>query len=547
MRRTAVEFDGIVLGAGHHGLILATYLARCGLKVLLLERRLQHGGGLSTEQATLPGFYHNLHSINHFAITSAPWFRDLELAERVEYIRPRVEFVQPHRDGTALTISPDLELTLRSLAEFSEKDARTYARLNPKAELWAEHILLPERYSEPLADAERRSLWSGSELGREFISLTDQMPYSVIDELFEHDKIKTLLLFKLSIFGTILVETVFDRSPVGSVVRALEVKNCYQLCKGGSWNLARGLMESFIAAGGVYRNQSEVARIVIEGGRATGVELSSGEQFRARQFVASTLGPHQTFFDYVGESQLSLELRERVAAFKYTSWALFGAHFALKQAPNYPASARNPLVNRAQKYHIGEESLEDVERQHHAIVNKLILEKPQFGGGALTVMDPSQAPPGYHTAYAWQPVPLVEHGQPGEIDALAADYADRVLEVWREYAPNMTRDNVLATYTYTPHMYVQQMINMIDGDIFVGALTGDQVMDNHFGYRTGIPGLYMGGSSVHPGGAISGGGGYICAGVIADDLGLERWWPRIDLERHAESLRTARVETVEWP
>src|SRR3954468_19132294 len=88
---TERQYDAIVIGAGHNGLILGAYLARSGLRTLLLERRLREGGGLSTDAYTLPGFLHNLHSINHFAITKAPWYRDLDLAERVPYIRPEVE------------------------------------------------------------------------------------------------------------------------------------------------------------------------------------------------------------------------------------------------------------------------------------------------------------------------------------------------------------------------------------------------------------------------------------------------------------------------
>ena len=76
------SYDGIIIGAGHHGLILGSYLAKAGLDILLVDRRLDYGGGLCTREATKPGFYHNLHSINHFHISQAPWFKDLELAER---------------------------------------------------------------------------------------------------------------------------------------------------------------------------------------------------------------------------------------------------------------------------------------------------------------------------------------------------------------------------------------------------------------------------------------------------------------------------------
>ena len=100
-------YDGIVIGAGHHGLILGTYLARAGLDILLVDRRLTYGGGLCTREVTLPGFYHNLHSINHFHISETPWFKDLNLDERVAYITPRYEFGQAHHDGSALVLGRD--------------------------------------------------------------------------------------------------------------------------------------------------------------------------------------------------------------------------------------------------------------------------------------------------------------------------------------------------------------------------------------------------------------------------------------------------------
>ena len=116
-------YDGIIIGAGHHGLILGAYLAKAGLDILLVERRLTYGGGLSTREVTLPGFYHNLHSINHFHISETPWFKDLGLDERVTYITPRYEFGQAHRDGSALVLGRDLEESVANIARFSRKDA----------------------------------------------------------------------------------------------------------------------------------------------------------------------------------------------------------------------------------------------------------------------------------------------------------------------------------------------------------------------------------------------------------------------------------------
>jgi phytoene dehydrogenase-like protein len=126
------EYDGIIIGSGQHGLVLAAYLARAGLKILLLERRLIYGGGLSTTEVTKPGFYHQMHSVNHFNISEAPWYKDLGLAAKVKYVTPRYDFAQPHRDGTALVFSRYIDETCASIGHFSKKDAQTYRRANPR-------------------------------------------------------------------------------------------------------------------------------------------------------------------------------------------------------------------------------------------------------------------------------------------------------------------------------------------------------------------------------------------------------------------------------
>src|ERR1700737_5102718 len=170
------SYDGIIIGAGHHGLVLGSYLAKAGLDVLLVDRRLEYGGGLSTKEVTKPRFYHNLHSINHFHIGHSPWFRDLNLGEKVTYITPRYELGQAHRDGSALVFGRDLEETVANIARFSKKDAATFREWNRKAEGITAQIFLPERYSEPLPQTEREALLSRTVLGREFLAVTRRQP-----------------------------------------------------------------------------------------------------------------------------------------------------------------------------------------------------------------------------------------------------------------------------------------------------------------------------------------------------------------------------------
>ncbi len=535
------NYDGIIIGAGHHGLILGTYLARAGLKILLVDRRLRYGGGLSTEEATLPGFYHNLHSINHFHITETPWFKDLELDERVTYITPRYELGQAHADGSALVLGRNLDESIANIARFSKKDAETFREWNAIAEKITDEIFLPERFSEPLPKAERDALLSKTALGRKFLEVANREPLELVRELFENEHVQLLFLFKVSLFGTWLVDTTSKTSPMGSVIRAFDLQSGYQLCQGGSFNLARGLMETFIAAGGAFQPQVDIARIIVENNKATGIELADGRTVRARQFVASTIDVHQTFEKLIGREQLPTAYRAKIDKFQYTKWSLYGLHLALNESPRFAAEKFDPNINRVQKWSIGAETMDDLFSAHEDTKNGRVPKIIQFGAGPLSLLDPTQAPPGKHTTYAWHVLPIDPDIGDQNYETFKEEFADKILETWARVCPNMTSKNVLGRYIYTGREYVQEVVNMREGDIFMGAFNADQVMYNHFGYRTPIANLYNAGSAGHPGGAISGGAGYITASIIAKDLGIKPWWTPWDareaLQTHAMNCK----------
>jgi len=531
------NYDGIIIGAGHHGLVLGGYLAKAGLDILVVERRLDYGGGLSTKEATEPGFYHNLHSINHFHISETPWFKDLGLGERVTYITPRYEFGQAHSDGTALVLGRDLEETVANIARFSRKDAATFREWNRKGERITANIFLPERYSEPLPQTEREALLSRTMLGREFLAVTKRQPLDVVQELFENEHVRLLFLFKVSLFGTWLVDTL-SISPMGSVIRAFDLETGYQLCQGGSFNLARGLMETFIAAGGHYQPQVAIDRIIIEGGQATGIALADGRTVRAK-FIASTLDVHQTFEQLVGRGQLPEPFRRKLDGFRYTPWTIYGLHLALHESPRFAAASFDPNIDRALKWSIGAETMEDLFAAHRDVQAGRVPKLVQFGSGPLSLLDPTQAPPGKHTTYAWHVMPLNPDLGGQRYDEFQEEFADKIIETWARYCPNMTRRNIIARHIYTARDYACELINMKSGDIFMGAFNAGQVMYNHFGYRSPIANLYNAGSAGHPGGAISGGAGYITAGIIARDLGLKLWWKPWDARAMLEAMPQA--------
>jgi len=530
------DYDGIVIGGGHQSLVCAAYLAKAGFEVLVLERSLDVGGGLSTVDVTGEGFRYNLHSINHFNITETPWYNDLGLDQHgVEYIQPEHEFAQPLSDGSALVLSRDTERTVEIISEYSVADAKQYAKMNPIAEQMVERIYLPERFDEPLPADERRDLLEASELGREYLKWTTESAFDLVDEWYESEAMKTLLLFKLSIFGE-PGEGVDNPSHKGGIARCFDGEHTYQVVKGGSKMLALGLQQVIQQNGGTVLTTTEVDRIELESGRAVGVRLTDGRQFGARRFVASGVNPHLTFQRFVGLNRFDEEFASKVESFEFTEWSLMGTHFALDEPPKYSSAERVPEVDDALKYNIGIESIDDIEAAHEAVEAKQ-LPADGFGGGSISMFDSTQAPDGNHTAYAWQSAPYDLYEDPEAWKDAAETCRDQVLDIWSEYAPNMTEENVIDSYTYTPREIPRSNPNMHNGGIFIGALTEEQTLNEHFGYRTPIDNLFMCGSSVHPGGAINGGAGYVAAKVIHEELGQDPWWEPVDVRAALEALQ----------
>ena len=347
------KFDGIIIGGGHQGLVCAAYMAKAGMDVLVLERNLEVGGGLCTVDVTGEGFRFNLHSINHFHIPHTPWYSDLNLKDAgVEYIQPLNEFAQPHSDGTGLVLSRDRDRTVENIAQFSERDAQQYNKQSRVAEQLTECIYLSERYDEPLPEDERHELLESSELGRTFLDWTTESAFDLIDDWYENERLKTLFLFKLAIFGE-PGEGVDNPSHKGGITRCFNGKHTYHIAEGGSRMLAYGLQQVIQQHGGTVLMNREVESIDIEDGRAVGVTLSDTSEFGAKRFVASAVDPHQTFDRFVGVEHLDESLASELDDFDYNEWTLMGTHFALEEPPKYEAAEHTPELDHALKYNIG--------------------------------------------------------------------------------------------------------------------------------------------------------------------------------------------------
>lgn len=535
MGRQAVgEYDGIILGSGHNSLILQAYLGKAGLTVLCLERRDTPGGGLTTmEDPRHPGFLHNTHSFYHRGITGMPWYKDLELARHgAVYLEPDLNVVLILRNGETLEWWTDFDKTMESFARFSRKDAASLRRWRDEFVPIVEKILVPESQSPPVPPDLRRRLLEKSALGRRLLEVSALTPVEFVHREFEHPVIQAGLLFFNGLREVDL------RCPgFGHHIPALLASpSKAQMCLGGSAALARALVAAVRESGGEVRLQTTPRKILVERGRVVGVETTAGEVIRARHFVASGLNPQQTFLELLDEDVLPREWREKARAFQYNLIApLFALNLNLSEPPQYRAAEQYPHLKDAFMVILGLEHVDqfpEIVRHHEAGT----IPPTVMWGSSPTTFDPSQAPPGKHTAFMWEKLPYRLHGDPANWDREKERHGREMLDLWTEYAPN-PKDAVLDWFTRSALDTERAFSNMRGGDLLVGAFTNDQVgyhrpFPGAGHYRGHLPGLYLCGSSSHPGGNVTGLPGYTCAQVLLADLGVPApWAPPSIMER----------------
>jgi phytoene dehydrogenase-like protein len=535
----STPYDGIILGAGHNALVLQAYLARCGLRVIALDRAPAPGGGLITEEnPRVPGFFHNTHSFFHRAITTAPWYRDLELERHgARYIEPELNVAMILGDGRALEWWTDLDRTADSFAEFSTKDAAALRKLVTEFRPVVDQILTVEAQSPPLPPERRHELLRRSRFGRRLLEVAQLSPVEFVEREFENDAIRAGLLFFNGLREIDLRLPGFGHS----IPALLAGQHKAQMCIGGSARLAEALVADIREHGGEIRTGAGIRAILMRGGRAAGVELDNGERIEARSFVVSGLNPQQTFLELLDASAVLQDVRERAGGFEYNLLApLFALNVALDEPPLYKAAQRRPELARAFMVILGLERFS----QFSEIVSaheRGEIPPPVMWGACPTLFDASQAPPGKHTAFLWEKLPYALHGSAATWDAEKEKHARRMLALWSDFAPNLAGGAVLDWFCRSPLDTERQLPNMRRGDLLVGSFANGQVGYNRpFAgageYRAPVEGLYLCGGSTHPGGNITGLCGYNAAGVIAADLGLRQWWHSRPAEKALEMI-----------
>jgi phytoene dehydrogenase-like protein len=532
------DYDGIILGAGHNGLIAQAYLAKAGFKTLSVDRLPVVGGGLRTEENPRhPGVFHNTHAFFQRAATDMPWYRDLELEKHgASYIQPELNVALLLKDGGSLQWWTDFARTKESFARVSAKDARTLQRWYDDFVPILQNVLRPESAAPPLPPIERHRLLEKTRSGRLLLEVSALSPLEFVLREFEHPAIQAGLLF----FNGLREVDLRARGFGHHIASLLASPSKAQMARGGSVRLAQALEKVVKQHGGAIRLGTSLKRILVENGRAVGIETAEGEVIRARAFVASSLNPQQTFLELIAEEHLPAEWRAKAAAFKYNLLApLFTLHLVLNEVPRYTAAKHDPRINDAFMVILGLDHVDqfhDIVRHHEAGT----FPPTVMYGASATQFDPSQAAGGKHTAFMWEKLPFRLNGDPLNWDEAQHAHGEVMFDLWQRYAPNIA-GATLDRFTKTPLENVRILPNMFEGDLLVGAFTDGQIGYHRpfLGaghYRGHLKGLYLCGSCCHPGGNITGLPGYNAANVILADQGVKAAWAPVPVEQRIAAL-----------
>jgi len=523
----AERYDAIIVGAGHNGLTCGAYLARAGLRVLVLERRPVIGGAAVTEEV-VPGFkfsvFSYLMSLLHPRVIA-----DLELRRHGFEVLPASDMFSPLPNGDHIVFSDNVATTQANFARFSAKDAAIYPEFDRYLMESAQIVrrLLLETPPDPSCrdfTALRRTaafLWKYRRVGGKLFRLIDLMTMSADDylsEWFENTHVKAVLAYYAGI-GTFAG----PRTPGSAYVIMHHVMG--EHAGAGGWGFVRGGMGTItqaIAAAGrekgmEIRTEAAVIAIDTAGGRATGVTLADGTRITA-PIVASNLSAKLTFLRLLPEDQLPAPFVRDLKAYRTFSTA-FKINIACERLPAYTSFSPEVCGFPYPTYtHIGP-SIEYLERAYDDAKWGNFSRHPFVTPVAPSFVDDTVAPPGKHVVHLFgghAPHTLAE----GDWESRRPEFVKSVLDVMDAHAPGFS-DGIIDMQVLTPPD-IEAKIGSPHGHIFHGELNADQLFfarpaPHWADYRSPIKGLYQCGSSAHPGGGVGGVCGHNAAREILRD------------------------------
>jgi phytoene dehydrogenase-like protein len=539
-------FDAVIVGGGNKALLLALYLTKYGgMTVGIFERRHEIGGCLATEELSAPGFRGNTHANIILPWYYAPVWRDFpefwDYGAQWEQHTCSDGFVFKDKDNCIAIYSdkhdPSQERTASEISRFSKKDSETWLRLWALAGSEEFQRMTMDALFRPAEDRlvpevmQRQGAILPKLIAAGFTtdSLTlKASPLRATQEWFESPELQSCIL-------RFAVSSVIDINDSGSGMSSMGMGASLPLigfARGGTHQIAHAAHQILVQTGCRFFTNSSVDKAIIENGTATGIRLADGTEIAARKLVVSTLSPQQLIFELIGEEHVDEVLKKRVNLLETTFGCLMWYSFAVHEAPRYKAEEFNPDIHECQW--LGLQPDPDPMHIARECLYQKLQKFPPFEDYAPTVgchslVDPSFAPPGKHVVQHEQLAPPVSAHTEAEWLEIKKRYADELLTIWKDYAPNMTWDNVIGVDTNSAYDH-SRMRNLAPNGTMAGIDRPPyQVGENRptpelANHRTPIQRLYATGGAWHVGSNAGSTESYNCYKIIAKDLGLDKPW-----------------------
>jgi phytoene dehydrogenase-like protein len=526
------RYDAVIIGGGHNGLVSAAYLARAGLKTLVLERRHVLGGAAVTEEI-VPGFRFSVASYV-VSLLRPEIIRDLNLPRFGLDILPLDGTFTPlrkadkaPRGGDYLWRVNDHGRTVRELRRWSKDDAEAYEEYGQLMVEMARFIkpilgIVPADPTDidprpllPLAGLARRFGQLPERQQAVFVQLMTMSAADFLDQWFETDPLKATMSAS-GIIGTYQG----IRSPGTAYVLLHhymgEIDGAFRawgIPKGGTGGVSMSIARAAESLGAEIRTEAPVARVNVRNGRATGVALASGEEIEATH-VLSSADAKVTFLDLLESGTLEPEFEQEVRRFKFRG-SSGKVNLAVDALPDFTClPGEGEHLRGAISF---SPSMAEMERAYDDAKYGRWSERPYIDMIIPTLVDPQMAPPGKHVISCfvqYAPYRLAPELGTWDDNDNRDKFGDAVINRIAEFAPNI-KDIIVGRQVLTP-LDIERTMGLTEGNIFQGELSLEQLFFNrpvpgYARFRTPVQNLWLSGSSTHPGGGLMGANGRLAA------------------------------------
>ena len=522
------KYDAVIIGAGHNGLVCAFYLAQAGLKVRIVERRDIVGGAAVTEEFH-PGFRNSVASYT-VSLLQPQVIRDMKLeAEGYRVIERPISNFLPQEDGGYLKLGGGLERTQAEFRRFSKHDADVLPDYYDSLEVVADVLRDLAMKTPPnlgggiktLIDAAlqgRKLAGLSLERQRDVLDLFTKSARTLLDSWFESEAVKAAFGFDAVVGNYASPDT-----PGSAYVLLHHVfgevngkKGAWGHSIGGMGAITQAMARVVTALGVEISLEAPVARVLVNGGKAAGVKLESGEEVIADR-VISNVGPKILYDKMFADGDLAPEFKRRMKGFKVGS-GTFRMNVALSELPKFTC-----LPEPGEHHQSGIIIAPTLDYMDQAFIDAKAFgwsKKPIVEMLIPSIIDDSLAPPGQHVAslFCQQFAPVLPDGRDWDVEEGKA--ADTIIDTVEAHAPGF-RASILGQQILSPKG-LERKFNLAGGDIMHGNMSLDQLWSarpilGHGAYRGPVDGLYMCGAGSHPGGGVTGAPGHNCAQEVLAD------------------------------